>query len=77
MSRGACSCAKGARRWVVSMRKHNRSAFNGYRRTPSDYSQVWCLACFTTWRSKGAYVDELPDARPGEIRPPAHQRGDG
>lgn len=38
----------------------NYSAFNGYRFTPSDYSQLRC-ACGSTWRTNAAYVDELPD----------------
>lgn len=47
----------------MHMRNHNRSAFNGYHPTPSDYSGVVCLApgCRGAWRSKGAYVDTLPD----------------
>jgi hypothetical protein len=49
--------------WVVEIRKANYSAFNGGRRTPSDYSQVRCTACPAVWRTKAAYVDRLPDAR--------------
>lgn len=49
--------------WRVFQRKCNHSAFNGYRRTPSDYSTVQCQApgCGRTWRTKAAYVDEIPD----------------
>lgn len=47
--------------WFVDGRNCNYSAFNGWRRTPSAYSQVWCPNCYITWRSKGAYVDALPD----------------
>lgn len=47
--------------WVVTVRKANYSAFNGYRRTPSLYSEVRCTACPTRWRTKAGYVDELPD----------------
>jgi hypothetical protein len=49
-------------RWVVVQRHSNRSAFNGGRRTPSDYSEVRCLECRTFWRTKAAYVNTLPDA---------------
>lgn len=47
--------------WVVSVRKANYSAFNGGRRTPSDYSEVRCPKCLGVWRTKAAYVDELPN----------------
>ncbi|MFI8932363.1 hypothetical protein ACIG3E_32450 [Streptomyces sp. NPDC053474] len=45
-------------------RQCNYSAFNGYTRTPSDYSLVVCTApgCSTAWRTKAAYVQNLPDA---------------
>ena len=39
----------------------NYSAFNGYRFTPSDYSEVVCTACETRWRTKANYVSMLPD----------------
>ena len=48
--------------WVVECRNHNHSAFNGYRMTPSAYSQVRCLECRARWRTKAAYVDDLPAA---------------
>lgn len=51
--------------WVVTMRRHNRSAFNGYAFTPSAYSEVTCTADGRRWRSRGDYVDTLPDATPG------------
>lgn len=47
--------------WVVTIRKANYSAFSGYRRTPSAYSEVYCTACPTRWRTKAGYVDRLPD----------------
>ncbi|GAA3085622.1 hypothetical protein GCM10020000_88090 [Streptomyces olivoverticillatus] len=52
--------------WVVLQRRCNHSAFNGYRRTPSAYSRVLCTApgCAAAWRTKAAYVDDLPDAHP-------------
>ncbi|MEY9937329.1 hypothetical protein [Streptacidiphilus sp. MAP5-3] len=46
---------------LVITRNANYSAFNGGRRTPSDYSQLTCLACGRAWRSKATYVRELPD----------------
>lgn len=44
----ACSCPERQRpikerRWVVTDRNCNHSAFSGYQRVPSDYSEVWCL----------------------------------
>ena len=48
-------------RWVVSTRHCNYSAFNGYHRTPSEYSGVTCPACPAVWRTKAAYVEQLPD----------------
>ena len=48
-------------RCAVLTRMGNYSAFNGYRWTPSDYSQVACTDCGATWRTKAAYVDTLPD----------------
>jgi hypothetical protein len=48
--------------WRVEVRKANYSAFNGYRRTPSAYSQLRCGHCGAVWRTKAAYVDKTPDA---------------
>lgn len=71
MSKGhACTCSDilgsyshaQRRAWVVTMRKHNRSRFNGGRRTPSAYSEVRCNTCRAVWRTKAKYVDQLPDA---------------
>jgi hypothetical protein len=52
--------------WVVVARRCNYSAFNGYRWTPSDYSEVRCTRpdCLGRWRTKAKYVDALPDALP-------------
>ena len=52
--------------WVVVMRRANRSAFNGYHWTPSDYSALRCLACGRFWRTKAEYVDTVRDARRDE-----------
>lgn len=62
-----CSCPEAAkpvseRAWFVYQYKCNHSAFNGYHRTPSDYSSVGCRKCNTVWRTKAAYADELPEA---------------
>lgn len=56
-----CHCAKEDREWVVTERYANRSAFSGYRWTPSAYSAIRCVTCGRTWRTKAAYVTSLPD----------------
>ena len=63
MSGNPCRCSPPDRsRWVVLQRRGHHSAFNGYRRTPSEYSSVVCLGCGAIWRTKAAYVLGLPDA---------------
>jgi hypothetical protein len=58
----ACSCLPNVpSHWRVKKRKHNNSAFNGRRHTPSDYSEVVCLRCNGSWRTKADYVDKLKD----------------
>lgn len=47
------------RRWRIWQYKCNHSAFNGYHYTPSQYSQVHCLACGATGRTKANYVNQL------------------
>jgi hypothetical protein len=49
--------------WVVTMRHGNRSAFNGYRWTPSDYSELICTYCGRRWRTRANYVKHFPDAK--------------
>lgn len=62
LPRGGCTDRKAHRpHWRVRVRKANYSAFNGYRRTPSDYSDLTCTLCGGSWRTKAAYVDEIPD----------------
>ncbi len=66
-----CRCAErhkpvGERNWVVRQRRCHHSAFAGYRRTPSEYSEVVCLSCGACGRTKAAYVDFLRDAESGE-----------
>ena len=46
--------------WFVEVRNGNYSAFNGGRFTPSDYSQIRCGRCRRSWRTKAAYVRDLP-----------------
>jgi hypothetical protein len=60
---GACRDRTHRDGWVVAAREVNYSAFNGYQRTPSDYSEIRCTApdCRARWRTKAAYVTELPD----------------
>lgn len=64
----ACQCAEAKkpvkeRNWVVTQRKCNHSAFNGYHYTPSDYSSIKCLECGAIWRTKATYVSKLRDPR--------------
>jgi hypothetical protein len=47
--------------WRVTVRNANYSAFNGGHRTPSAYSEVHCICCNRTWRTKAAYVGRLRD----------------
>ena len=48
--------------WEVIARNGNRSAFNGYHWTPSDYSAVRCGHCGRVWRTNANYVRHLPNA---------------
>lgn len=47
--------------WRILHYKHNHSAFSGYRETDSDYSEILCLECHRTWRTKAKYVSTLPE----------------
>jgi hypothetical protein len=58
---GDVTCRCRPRRVLVINRKCNYSAFNGYHRTPSDYSCVQCQCCGHVWRTKAAWVDAMPD----------------
>lgn len=53
---------------VVTQRHENHSAFNGYHRTPSNWSEVRCLQTGNRWRTKAGYVAELRDATVEEDR---------
>ena len=50
--------------WRVLVRNANYSAFNGYHRTPSDYSSLRCGTCGRCWRTNAGYVGQVPDAEP-------------
>jgi hypothetical protein len=58
----ACQDRSHQEHWYVTQRHGNASAFNGYRWQWSAYSRVRCPIDGSTWRSKGAYIDDLPDA---------------
>jgi hypothetical protein len=67
-----CHCPERAkpvnqRKWRVTQRLCNHSAFNGYRYTPSDYSTVMCMACNAVGRTKAKYVAYLADATNEEL----------
>ncbi len=49
--------------WVVVQRNYSEFVLNGYRRQASDYSRVQCTlgSCNADWRTKAAYVEDLPD----------------
>lgn len=61
---GGPACRSDTHRvfWAVVQRNYNMSAFNGYRKTPSDYSLVHCTFCGAAWRTNAIYVGELADA---------------
>lgn len=46
--------------WTVDIYHANYSAYSGGQRTPSDYSQVRCGTCGRVWRTRAAYVEDLP-----------------
>jgi hypothetical protein len=56
-----CHCAQkekapGDRRWVITQYQCNHSAFSGYKKTHSAYSEILCLCCGARWRTKAEYV---------------------
>lgn len=62
----ACHCFEREkkvkdRNWAVIDRCCNYSAFNGCRRTPSNYSSIICYTCGNVWRTKADYVSQLDD----------------
>lgn len=64
MSSGvACECKPPDRaNWVIVQYKCNHSAFNGWRYTPSAYSEIRCMKCRGLWRTKAKYVKTLKHA---------------
>lgn len=61
-----CKCPENQkpmaeRNWRVAQRNCNHSAFNGYRRTYSEYSSIHCLSCNRAWRTTASYVPLLRD----------------
>jgi hypothetical protein len=64
----ACRDQEHRPRWYAPEPYSNRSAFNGYHWTPSDYSAVFCPLCPAQtgyWRTKADYVATLPTSDPG------------
>ncbi len=59
---GAPACKCKPRNLVIIDYRCNHSAFNGYHRTPSDYSCLRCLTCGSYFRTKADYVRSLPFA---------------
>ena len=47
------------RSWYVLIYKGNYSAFNGYKFTRSDHSEILCKKCSAIWRTDAAYVEKL------------------
>jgi len=65
----SCHCPErkkpvAERNWIVWARNYSRSAFNGGRWKYSEYSQVQCLTCSATGRTKAKYVKLLRDFEP-------------
>lgn len=52
-------CEAGPSSWRVERRNYSCSAFNGYRREWSAYSDVSCLECGHHWRTRAKYVGGL------------------
>lgn len=46
--------------WHIVQFMCNHSAFNGYKYTHSEYSEVHCRECGRFWRTKAGYVHTLP-----------------
>lgn len=59
-----CRCSESKkpikeRNWKIMAFRCNHSAFNGWRETASDYSEIQCNTCNYRWRTKANYVYEL------------------
>ena len=62
----ACKCSErkkpaNRRKWRILQYKCNHSAFNGWRYTRSDYSEITCLRC----RMGGEQKQIMWNNRPG------------
>lgn len=51
--------------WMITQYKCNHSAFNGYHKTPSDYSEIVCThpECRRRWRTTASYVEQIRAGR--------------
>jgi hypothetical protein len=45
--------------WRVVARHSQQSAFGGYQKRWSPYSEIVCLSCLARWRTKAKYVKTL------------------
>jgi len=67
MTGSRCTCTPKDRLvWRVVQYRQNRSAFNGYHPTRSEYSEIRCLRCGGYWRTKAKYVEEIAIAEDQE-----------
>lgn len=51
----------GSKNLRVNQRQCNHSKFNGGHYTPSDWSEIVCLECGRSWRTKAKAVDSIAD----------------
>lgn len=58
-----CVCkkplAEKKKNWVVTKYKYNNSHFEFNHYADSDYSEIQCLECGYSWRTKAGYVEGL------------------
>jgi len=57
----ACKCPESKkplkeRNWIAETYKCHHSAFNGYKKTYSEFSRIRCQSCLFVWRTKASYV---------------------
>ncbi len=66
---GACKKRKEHAAFIVVLQRNERcSAFDGYRRKWSAYSELYCSACEQIWRTKASYVKEFPNGTVRDTR---------
>jgi hypothetical protein len=66
VSTWTCGCERKQatrKNLVVTKRRYNTSAFNGYRYAASAYSSVECTVHNRSWRTKAKYVEALEDQK--------------